>query len=382
MKHFQDEYGTPREMTDILPPEDLPVREFNDASEDHPPLEQDVGVTYRPAAIPSEEFAEEAAKRQRRQRLKDYLLKPLLAVSVAATAFAGAVGLDMLGYDIFTSESGDSFLEEVLRGEFFHGDKDQWSSESDHYIDGFDQPQYPTASKAVRSFPQLDNLDPDFDGTYAWGGMGSEAYVRVGTDDSDDWQYLYAGSYWRDYEGAEDFTGTGAVYDKDTNTLTLTDFSCGALDVNMMGNGFKVELVGENTVGQIVVWGAGYGGSVTFTGSGSLTVEAEDNIALLLECEGAASCLMVDSGVKKIELHSYRQALLVRGTALDQGIYFKRRISMTGGNVVTEVSEYTVYDEESGEEKELLDAFAACPEWYEYDEPVGCEPSRKIVFAK
>ncbi len=382
MKHFQDEYGTPREMTDILPPEDPPVREFNDASEDHPPREQDAGVTYRPAALPSAEEAAEAAKRRRRERLKDFLLKPLVAVSVAATAFAGAVGLDMLGYDIFTSDSGDSLLEEALRGEFFHGDKDQWSSsESMHFIEGFDQPQYPTASKAVRSFPELDNPDPDFAGTYAWGGMGSEAYVRVGSDDDADWQYLYAGSYWRDYEGAEDFTGTGAVYDQGTNTLTLTNFSCSALDVNMMGNAFKINLVGENTIGRIVVWGAGYGGSVTFTGNGSLTVDAEDEIALLLECEGAASCLMVDSGVK-ITLNSYRQALLVRGTALDQGIYFKRRLSMIGGNVMTETSDYTVVDEESGTEKSLTDAFAACPEWYENDEPVGCEPARKIVFQK
>ncbi len=89
----------------------------------------------------------------------------------------------------------------------------------------------------------------------------------------------------------------GASYDLATNTLTLENFTGRQINVNMMGNGFKIKLVGDNYLEQILVWGFGYGGSVTFTGDGSLTLYNSGGKALVLEAEDSESCIMIDKGV-------------------------------------------------------------------------------------
>lgn len=72
-----------------------------------------------------------------------------------------------------------------------------------------------------------------------------------------------------------------AWYDISTNTLTLDNFTGEVLEVNLMGNGFTINLIGENHLDELIMWGAGYGGSVTFTGTGSLTLN-EDRCALMM----------------------------------------------------------------------------------------------------
>ena len=65
----------------------------------------------------------------------------------------------------------------------------------------------------------------------------------------------------------------GAVYNKSTNTLTITNLQTDmSLETNLMGDDFKINVVGTNKIPRISVWGYGYGGSVYFTGTGTLTV--------------------------------------------------------------------------------------------------------------
>ena len=66
----------------------------------------------------------------------------------------------------------------------------------------------------------------------------------------------------------------GAVYDRATNTLTLTNFNKPnyGLQMNMMGDDFKIKVVGECALAGVVSYGYGWGCSVTLTGDGTLTV--------------------------------------------------------------------------------------------------------------
>ncbi|MBR3423740.1 MAG: hypothetical protein IKG80_04550, partial [Clostridia bacterium] len=66
----------------------------------------------------------------------------------------------------------------------------------------------------------------------------------------------------------------GAVYDRATNTLTLTDFNKPnyGLEMNMMGDDFKIKVVGECALAGVVSWGYGWGCSITLTGDGTLSV--------------------------------------------------------------------------------------------------------------
>ena len=66
----------------------------------------------------------------------------------------------------------------------------------------------------------------------------------------------------------------GAVYDRATNTLTITnldkpDF---LLEINAMGDDFKINVVGECSLSRISVWGWGWGAGLTITGDGHLTL--------------------------------------------------------------------------------------------------------------
>ena len=194
---------------------------------------------------------------------------------------------------------------------------------------------------SVSAFPTLTNLDPDFAGKYAWAGAGSEEYLVVAKSKTD-YAYLHAGTYYTD-KGVTAQNVSGASYDKATNTLTLTDYHGGFIDANLMGNGFTVKLVGDNSLDYMTVWGAMYGGSVTFTGSGSLTLNksgnAPDVYGLMLECEDSASCLMVDSGVT---LDVYGQhAIVIHRTTMEKAIYVQSPVEVTGGKYGT--GEFVVY---------------------------------------
>lgn len=125
------------------------------------------------------------------------------------------------------------------------------------------------------------------DGDYAC------AYIIAGDDnDISSFAYLYDGicDQLRQYYSSD--TGVqikGASYDKKTNTLKLDNVSVPHLEANEMGEDFTIELTGNNTIDLIYIWGFGYGGSVTFTGNGSITCRN-----IYMEAEKCNSFFKVD----------------------------------------------------------------------------------------
>jgi len=204
-----------------------------------------------------------------------------------------------------------------------------------------------SSTGSTDSFPSLPNLNPDFEGNYAWSGMGSEEYVLLGSD------YLHAGTFYTN-GGTPIATVSGASYDKATNTLTLNNYKGTVINVNLMGNGFKINLIGENSVDYLVAWGAMYGGSVTFTGSGSIKInESQKNPnGILLQCEDSKSCIMIDREAT-VEVFGQSGAVIIHRTMLKNAIYTLKPIVMSGGVYSTgEFVEYEVnVTDENGKPK-------------------------------
>ncbi|MBQ9544157.1 MAG: hypothetical protein IJV00_03415 [Clostridia bacterium] len=147
-------------------------------------------------------------------------------------------------------------------------------------------------------------------------------------------EWIYAGSE-RLPEGTSLASLPGASYDEETNTLTLENFTGGVLNANMMGNSFKLKLVGDNHLDGILVWGFYYGGSLTVIGPGSLTVNENRllSVGIELRAEESPSCLIIDGDVEKLEVfggpvsvtdqwQSDVAAIIVRDTTLEKGIYY------------------------------------------------------------
>lgn len=120
----------------------------------------------------------------------------------------------------------------------------------------------------------------------------------------------------------------GAVYDLETNTLTLTDFNYlnesnpesnqpkYSLSLEDMGDDFKLNIVGECVLAGISSSTGSYGGSITITGSGKLTVNPnkQDETAVSLSASGADSTLHIDNTVS-VAFYSCWEAVTFYGTA-------------------------------------------------------------------
>ena len=74
-----------------------------------------------------------------------------------------------------------------------------------------------------------------------------------------------------------DEMGDAAVYDRESNTLTLNNYNGknSRLVVNAMGDDFKINVKGECEIGTMLVWGWYWGGSVSFEGDGTLTLNKD-----------------------------------------------------------------------------------------------------------
>lgn len=94
----------------------------------------------------------------------------------------------------------------------------------------------------------------------------------------------------------------GATYDLASNTLTLTDFDHPelAMSTNMMGDDFKLKIVGDCSLSMMYVWGWMYGGSLDIQGDGTLTInEAKKNVqSILMPAEGSSAKLNFGKDVK------------------------------------------------------------------------------------
>ena len=116
----------------------------------------------------------------------------------------------------------------------------------------------------------------------------------------------------------------GASYDRATNTLTLNNFRDrnAVLNINIMGNGFKIKLVGDNELDKIISWGFHYGGSITFTGDGRLTIDAGDSHGIELQAEDSESCIMIEES-PKIQIYAHYGAIWVENPKCAKGLYYK-----------------------------------------------------------
>lgn len=136
-------------------------------------------------------------------------------------------------------------------------------------------------------------------------GMAVPAFAENGPssgDMSSAWVQLYdsRGSYFVYSNGGEADTVEGAVYDKATNTITLTNYNHPemTLATNEMGDDLKLHLVGDNHIAELVVWGFGWGGNLEITGDGSLTInenKTSQTAAIRFMAEGTQGLLKVGS---------------------------------------------------------------------------------------
>ena len=112
----------------------------------------------------------------------------------------------------------------------------------------------------------------------------------------------------------------GIRYNRTTNTLTLNEVNAPYLRLftNVMGDDFKIEVTGTCALGQITVWGDGYGGNVTFTGTGTLSVNASENFeyAVLMNAEGTPGQVTFDKNVH-INLFGTKGAVQTCGSTLN-----------------------------------------------------------------
>lgn len=123
-----------------------------------------------------------------------------------------------------------------------------------------------------------------------------------GPCDTGDWAYAYI-----NVRNGEESTllfsskGTNSIdgmsYDRESNTLTLNNYksSTTVIVTNMMGDDFKINLVGDNEIGSIDSYGDAWGGSINISGNGSLVINADksDDYGIAFFAEGTNSVLSV-----------------------------------------------------------------------------------------
>lgn len=123
-----------------------------------------------------------------------------------------------------------------------------------------------------------------------------------GPCDTGDWAYAYI-----NVRNGEDSTtifsskGTNSIdgmsYDRKTNTLTLNNYKnkTAGIATNMMGDDFKINLIGDNEIGGIGSYGDAWGGSINICGNGSLVINADraGDYGVAFFAEGTNSVLSV-----------------------------------------------------------------------------------------
>ena len=123
-----------------------------------------------------------------------------------------------------------------------------------------------------------------------------------GPCDTGDWAYAYINvrngeesNLLFSSEGTNSIDGMS--YDRESNTLTLNNYksSTTVIVTNMMGDDFKINLVGDNEIGSIGSYGDAWGGSINISGNGSLVFNADksDDYGIAFFAEGTNSVLSV-----------------------------------------------------------------------------------------
>ena len=123
-----------------------------------------------------------------------------------------------------------------------------------------------------------------------------------GPCDTGDWAYAYINVRTGEdsttiFSSQETNSIDGMSYDRETNTLTLNNYKNKATGIatNMMGDDFKINLIGDNEIGGIGSYGDAWGGSINICGNGSLVINADraGDYGVAFFAEGTDSVLSV-----------------------------------------------------------------------------------------
>lgn len=118
---------------------------------------------------------------------------------------------------------------------------------------------------------------------------GAWAYAYINVRNGEESNLLFSS------EGTNSIDGMS--YDRESNTLTLNNYksSTTVIVTNMMGDDFKINLVGDNEIGSIGSYGDAWGGSINISGNGSLVINADksDDYGIAFFAEGTNSVLSV-----------------------------------------------------------------------------------------
>jgi basic membrane lipoprotein Med (substrate-binding protein (PBP1-ABC) superfamily) len=124
-----------------------------------------------------------------------------------------------------------------------------------------------------------------------------------GPCDTGDWAYAYINVRTGEDSSTTIFSsqGTNSIdgisYDRETNTLTLNNYKnkIAGIATNMMGDDFKINLIGDNEIGGIGSYGDAWGGSINICGNGSLVINADraGDYGVAFFAEGTNSVLSV-----------------------------------------------------------------------------------------
>lgn len=313
----------------------------------------------------------EARRRQHHRQLKRMMLTPLVsAVAVVSLVFA-SLDYDPLGSDFLNTPSDNPAIIETTPAE----EPPETQAIIPPQDDLPDETESISGEIADEAFPSLGNLPPN--GEVPGYGILNEEFIVIETQT--DSTIILTGSA-RGYidengnwQPAPTESVPGISYDAATNTLTLDNYSGPVLNINLMGNSFTLRLIGDNYLEHILVWGFYYGGSLTITGDGSLTVNQNYNYAtgIELNAEFSETCLMVDSGVR-LDVYGSVMSILVRTTTMEKAIYYLKPLTLTGG--VRAGGDFAVvqdglYASDFGDFQD-----------YTIIEETSQEPSRHVVF--
>ncbi|MBP5230982.1 MAG: hypothetical protein ILO68_04560, partial [Clostridia bacterium] len=304
---------------DRLPPEDAPLPPEFSPVPDPDPETDDADPAFTGARLPEVPSDGKTDSQSRHKTLRRLFLMPVAAAVAAVSVLFAAVGYDPLSMNLYGGSPSSS------------------------------------VETADAGFPSLSNRNPN--GFVPGWGVLNEEYILVetvsgGTTVATD--YIVAGTSYTS-AGTSLTTVPGLSYDASSNTLTLNNYTGSVLNINLMGNGLKLNVTGVNSLEHLLVWGFFYGGSVTITGTGTLTVNAAGQFAngILLRGEVSQTCLMIDRNVT-VDAYGSAGAVYVEDTTMAKAIYYLSPITLSGGfrgglpSSQTGCCCFTVVDETTG----------------------------------
>lgn len=129
-------------------------------------------------------------------------------------------------------------------------------------------------------------------------------------------------------------TVDGLSYDRNTNTLTMNNYTGGTISANEMGDDFTINVVGTNNISNLTVWGFGYCGSVKITGNGILNINNTTKTGIELKAENSKSQLYIDKGVT-VNISCGTNAVHVSESTHDTPIKFADGVTASNDKITT-----------------------------------------------